>query len=83
MGLGICEQSLLLFTNASEALQQHRKLGKGFYTTKHTLCVKISETVGNLYTADTSKQRTLDVRPKLSVIWRFHCTILLPSFSTK
>ena len=74
MGLSIYNQSLL------KTLQQNRKLGKCFYTTKHTLCVKISETLGNLYTADTSKQRTLDVRPKLTVIWGFHCSFLLKVF---
>ena len=73
MGLGIYKQSLLLFTNTSEDLITKWKSGKCFYTTKHTLCVKISDVVGILYTADTSKQRTLDVRPKLSVKWRFHC----------
>ena len=73
MGLGIYKQSLLLLTNASKDVIQNRKLGNCFYTTKHTQCVKISQTIGNLYTVDTFKQRKLDVRPKLSVIWRFHC----------
>ena len=76
MGLGIYKKSLLLLTNTSEdvIIKSKAIVFFCFYTTKHIKCVKISKIVGNLYTADISKQRTLGVRPKLSVIWRFHCT---------
>ena len=54
---------------------------KVFLHFKTYMCIKISETIGNLYTTDTSKQRTLDVCPKLSVIWRFHCSKHRPGFT--
>ena len=72
MDLGIYEQSLLLFTNASEDLITKSKAREGALDYK-TYTVRQSKAVGNLYTADTSKQQTLGVRPKLSVTWRFHC----------
>ena len=77
MGVGTYKQLLLLLTNASEDVITKLKAKELFLHHKtYTQCVKISETVGNLYTADTAKQQTLGVRPKLSVIWRFHCTYI-------
>ena len=70
MGLGIYKKSLLLLTNTSEDVIIKSKARELFL---HYKTYKVCQIVGNLYTEDISKQRTLGVRPKPSVIWRFHC----------
>ena len=77
MGLAIYKESLLLLTNASEDVIIKSKARELFL---HYKTYKVRQNKQNsrkpLYSGHLQTTDTIGVRPKLSVIWRFHCIII-------
>ena len=75
MGLGIYKKSLLLLTiNTSEDVIIKSKARELFlhYKTLYKVCQNKQNSRKPLYSGHLQKTDTR-LRPKLSVIWRFHC----------
>ena len=74
--MGTYKKSLLLLTNVSEDIITKSKATELFSHYKTYTVRQNKRNSRKPLSAGTSKQRTLDVRPKLSVVWRFHCRII-------
>ena len=79
MGFGIYEQSFLLLTNACEDFIAKSKGRELFLHYKIYKGRKDKRNGRKPLYRDTSKQRTLGVCSKLSIIWRFHCSSIVTS----
>ena len=74
--MGTYKKSLLLLTNVSEDVITKSKATELFSHNKTYIVHQNKRNSRKPLSADTSKQRTLDVGPKLSVVWRFHYRII-------
>ena len=70
------KKSLLLLTNVSEDVITKSKATELFSHYKTYTVRQNKQNSRKPISADTYKQRTLDVGPKLSVVWRFHNRII-------